>query len=258
MINVLIPVVDNPEKFLNSAKSICSDLNVQIVIGVTESLANVYDFKVPNAIVKVYADGSDREEIINAMQAVLLGEAVFIARKPFTKDEFYRFTSQESQIVVCEQTQKNVIMKFLYGLWCKIVKAVFGVKFFQGDTSLVYFDKNLGNVLTNVSNLSYCTRVDRWRGISQAAIPTREPTSKIKYDKKMALRLLLFAILSIVVGVVVTTVVSIFTKVNIVIGLLLACLDAICLIITFLLLITYCFNMRIGKKNITKAIEMGE
>lgn len=258
MINVLIPVVDKPEQFLKSAREICDDINLQLVIGVTKTIANVYDFNIPNAIVKVYDDGSGREEIINALQPLLLGEAVFIARKPFTREEFYQFINKEAQIVICEDKKMNPVSSLFNNLWRKIVRAIFGVKFFHGDTSLVYFNAGLGNVLTNVSNLSYCTRVDRWKGVTQDTVKSSSPKAKVNCDKGTGLRLLLFAILSLMIGVVATALISVFVKVNVVIGLLVACLDIICLSTSALLMITYLFNLKIGKKDIKKAIEVAK
>lgn len=255
MINVLVPVVENAEEFLKSVKGICNLTNVQIIIGVTHSIAGKNDFKVPNAIVKEYEDGVTREEMINALQPLLLGEAVFIARKPFTKEEFDNFTSQREQIVVCKDRPKNKFVSFFKRIWRKIVKAVFGVKFFEGDPSLIYFNEELGGVLTNINNFSYCTRIDRWRGTTKTAVETSYPNVKPQQDKALNLKLILSAVAALIIGAVTTTLVCIFAKVTIVIGMLLACLDLICLSIFTFLLIAYTFNMQVGHKNINKIKE---
>ncbi len=257
MINVLVPVTENAEEFWTSVKSICDDVNVQIIIGVKDGIARQYDFNIPNAIVKEYGDNVTREEMLNDFQSLLLGEGVFIARKPFTKDEFANFTSQKEQIVVCKSKDKNKFVSFVKRIWRNVVKFIFGVKFFEGDPSLIYFNEDLGGVLTNVNNFSYSTRIDRWRATTKTAVESSYPNVKPEQDKALNIKLIIFAILALVIGAVTTTLVCIFAKVTIVIGLLLACLDIICLSISVLLFIALTFNMQVGHKNINN-IKKGE
>ncbi len=257
MINVLVPVTENAEEFLKSVKAICNDINIQLIIGVQESIAKNYDFNIPNAIVKEYDDKVTREEMINDFQPLLLGEGVFVARKPFTMSEFENFTSQKEQIVVCKSNDKNKFVTFVKRVWRNIVKFIFGVKFFEGDSSLIYFNQDLGGVLTNVNNFSYSTRIDRWRATTKTAVDSSYPNVKPEQDKALNMKLIVFALLALVIGVVTTTLVCLFAKVTIVIGLLLACLDIICLSISMLLLIALTFNMQIGHKNINN-VKKGE
>lgn len=257
MINVLVPVTENAEEFLKSVNSICDDIAVQLIVGVTESLAKKYDCNIPNAIVREYEDKVSREEMLNDFQPLLLGEGVFIARKPFTKEEFKNFTSQREQIVVCKSKEKNKIVGLVKRIWRSIVKVIFGVKFFEGDPSLIYFNKELGGVLTNINNFSYSTRIDRWRGTTKTAVDSSYPNVKPQQDKVLNMKLLICAFVALAMGVVTTSLVCIFAKVTVVIGLLLACLDIICLSIFTLLLIAYTFNMQVGHKNIN-AVKKGE
>lgn len=249
MINVLVPVTEKPEKFLQAVSAVCQDVNVQLIIGVTQAISEKFDFNVPNAILIVYPNDTNREQMINSFQEKLLGEGVFIARKPFTKEEFYNFTNQDAQIVVCKQKPKNKLSALLYAFWCYIVKNVFGVKFFEGDTSLIYFEKSQGSVLANINNLSYSTRIDRWKAVKHTSVATSEPAVKPIVDKHQQTILLLSAIFAITFASVVTILVAFLTNISIITGLLLACLDTICVIIFALLLITIFFNRKIGKKD---------
>ena len=62
--------------------------------------------------------------------------------------------------------------------------------------------------------------------------------------------------LAIIIGVVVTVVVSLYARVNIIVGLLLFCLDVICLATALILLVMIIFNNTVGKKNFGYAEEI--
>lgn len=256
MIDVLIPIVKDPDTFLRSMEELKERKDVRFIVGITSSVAKSANFDLPNMIIKIYRDGSKREEIINALQSSLQGDKTFIARKPFTKEEFEKFTSSKADIVICQKHKQNAFSQFFVRLWTLMIKYIFGVKFFAGDTSLIYFNSELGEVLTRVTDLSYSTRVDRWKGIKQEIIPSTSAPAKIDRDTKRNLLLLLYAFIALAVAVTVTTVVAIFTKVNVVTALFLVCLDCISLSVAFLLLMSFLFNQKIGKKRYLKALEV--
>lgn len=252
MVTILIPIVENPGAFLESIKAVAA--NNKVVVGVTKSLAKDF-LGIPNLSVNVYKDGSDREEILNALQAEIEdGTSVFIARKPFTKEEFGKFTRSGAQIAVCEKKQ-NSFLKIIFKIWSFIIKHIFGVNLFEGDTSLIYFNEDLASVLQMVNNLSYCTRVDRWKGTTQEAIFTASPPAKVGRNAKNVL-FLVFAFLAITVGVVVTSVVAVYTNVSVLVGLILACLDVLCFVVALVLVFAFIFNIEVGRKNLQSIEEL--
>ena len=103
-----------------------------------------------------------------------------------------------------------------------------GVRLYDGDTSAIYFGEDLATVLAQSNNLSYSSRVDRWRGVEQSSVIVEGEPVKTEVDKKENIKYLLYGLLTLMLGVAVTTVVAIFAKVSVIIGLFLFCLDAIC------------------------------
>ncbi len=253
MIKILMPVTSRPEEYLKCAQEVCP--LGELIIGVTRSIAEKYDFKVSGAVVKVYEDGSCDEEILNALQPLLDGSATLVARKPFTKDELNAFINNGNQIVVSKKKTRGKFAQFFVNLGKKIVKALFGVNLFNGSSSLIYFGDEAANVLASVNNFSYSTRIDRWKGYTKGAEPTSSQDNKISHDKKNLLGLLLGGIGSFIVGALVTTLCLLFAKVNIIGALLIACLDVICLCVGGLLIIAYIFNNKFGNKHYKTAIE---
>ena len=252
MVSILMPIVDNPRAFLESIRLVSA--TNKVVVGVTKSLAKDF-LNLPYVSVNVFKDGSDREEILNALQAEIEeGSSVLIARKPFTKEEFDKFTRSGAQIAVCEK-KRNAFSNMLFKIWSFLIKHIFGVKLFEGDTSLIYFNEDLSSVLHMVKNLSYCTRVDRWKGTTQEMISTASPPIKVGKNAKDLL-FLLFAFLTLAIGVVVTAVVAVYTNVSVLIGLILACLDLLCLAVSLMLVFAFVFNVEVGRKNISSVEEL--
>ena len=68
--------------------------------------------------------------------------------------------------------------------------------------------------------------------------------------------LLFLALGAVILGALVTTLVAVFTNVTIIIGLLLACLDIICVVTAFFCLFSLYFNSKIGQKHFAYAREI--
>lgn len=258
MINVIIPVIDNPKEYNRCIQSLATEVNIQVLVGVTEDLASQISCDYERLEVHIFPKGSRKEEIINALQSELLQGKVLICRKPFTFLEFQQFRDSEAEIAVCKTKTSNKVLDFLQKIWAKIIRLIFGVKFFDGDTSLICFHEDLYDVISNVNNFSYCSRVDRWKGISQEQIETRAPAAKQECDRKADAKLLIFAAMALLIGIITTVMLALFVHINIVIGLLLFCLDTICVSIVLLLLFTFLFNKKVGQKNFKTAVDITE
>lgn len=260
MINVLIPIVEKPEKYIQILSQLSLRRDVMVFVGTTKSNALKYDFNMPNIEVKIFEDGSKKEEILNALQPYLMNGKTVICRRPFSIAEFNSLVSSDASIVFGKKKVKKKINEFFTNIMQMSTSSILGVKTFDGDYSILCFDEDMTQVLSQVENFSYATRVDRWKGVRKEAIDAEnnEKDIKIKYEnnKKNILFLTLVAILAVVLGVVVTTCVAIFAKVTIIIGLLLACLDIICLVTAFFCLFSLYFNLRVGQKNFDRAKEI--
>lgn len=256
MINILIPITQNAKGYKKIIADLSSNEEAEIFIGVISSQKNALQYpNRDNIHVIEYDNSAKREEIINSMQKYIQVGELFIMRKPITYNEFKDFLKNDMDIVVCK-TNLSPIKKFFFMIWQKILRLCLGVRLYDGDTSAIYFGEDLAAVLAQSNNLSYSSRVDRWRGVDQGSVIVEGEPVKTEVDKKENIKYLLFGLLALILGAAVTTVVAIFARVNVIIGLFLFCLDAICLAVFLLLLVVIIFNTVVGKKKFSSALEL--
>ena len=139
-------------------------------------------------------------------------------------------------------------------MWQKLTKLILGVKMYAGDTSAILFNKDFAEMIIHSENLSYSTRVNRWKAIKQAVITVKGEGDKVKIDKALNVKYSVLAALLVAVGAVVTSMVCVFADVSIIVGLLLFCVDAICVAVAFILIVMLMFNNMTGKRQQKKAI----
>ena len=137
------------------------------------------------------------------------------------------------------------------------MKAFLGVNLYYGDTSVVYFSEVLLPILFESGNLSFASRVDRWIGVDKATEEAKCPTEKYNPDKKTITKYCIFANVSLLIACLVTTFVCVFAKIGIILGLLLFCVDSICLVVIFILVVLIIFNCSVGRRNVETAVEIG-
>ena len=253
MLTVLIPITDKAEKFNKLLSSLDGDDEIMVCVGVRKSQRKQLGFsESENITIFEFDDNSKREEILNALSLNLQEGEVMVLRKPITIEEFNKFYSCKEDIAVCKQ-QRGKIGKFFHNLWQKILKLCLGVKLYEGDTSVIKFNEDIGAVLSQTHDLSYATRVDRWKGLTTESIETKEEKVKAEKDKKSILMCSITAVVALVVALVTSLCVCLLTKVNIIGGLLLVCLDVICLAVICVMMVMVGFNCEVGKKYNKKA-----
>lgn len=253
MLNVLIPITNNAHKFNKLLERLNGDFEIDVRVGITKSQAGELQItESDNISLFLFEDGAKREEILNSLSIGLVEGGVMVIRKPITFDEFKEFCRTKSEITTCKKTYSK-IGGFFHKLWQKILKLCLGVKLYEGDTSVIRFDENIGTVLVQTQDLSYATRVDRWKGLETETVDTKEEGVKAEIDKKAIIKSALYLAGALIVGLVTTLCVCLLTKVSTIGGLLLICLDAICLFIMFLMVVIICFNCKVGKKYNKKA-----
>ncbi len=256
MTNLIIPIVENPASYISGITKIALNSDAKIFVGVTENLVSELNLNMPNVDVTVYEKGSNKEEILNAMKNFLPSGKVVICRRPISFEEYSQLKNSNAQITYCESQKSNRILKYLKDFWQFITKTIFGVKTFQGDTSLIAFDDDLAEVLSEAENFSFATRVDRWKGCTHEVIDGKGAPARKVQNKKYNAMLMLAIFLPLVIGAVITTCLALFVKVSIVGGLLIACLDIICLGIAFFCILMLIFSLTVGQKNYKTAKEV--
>ena len=195
--------------------------------------------------------------MINSLQKYIGAGSVLIMRKPITVDEFNKFVVSKKDVVTCRR-EGNKLQYFMFKVWQKLLKFFLGLKEYKGDPSVIYLGDEISAVMSASGNLSFSSRVNRWKGIEQSTVPMSSGKVMSEYDKKDIFLYSIVSILAVVIGVVVTTCVSVFTNVTVMIGLLLVCLDVICAAVGLIMFIILLFNLSVGKKVVKDAVEIIE
>lgn len=258
MVNAIIPITNNAKRYKKILSSLSRANNVVVLVGVVSNQINELNFlDSENIYIIEFQDGSKMEEIINGLQKYISVGSIMIMRKPISENEFNSFVNNNKDVVTCRRNLSS-FKAILFNFWQKILKTFLGVRLYEGDASVIYFAEDIASVILSSSNLSYNSRVDRWRGIEQGTVVVEGESVKTETDKKANIRNLIISLIAIAVAVSVTTVVSIFARVNLIVGLLLFCLDFIALAIVLILLVITIFNNIVGKKQFGYALEISQ
>lgn len=255
MINVVIPIIDNLEEYQKSIDNIALRENLNLILGVSEEFIDKIN-KPNGAVLRIFRKGSKKEEIINSLKSSIVPGRLLVCRRPFTKKEFDNFVNCNAEISYIEKRPKNSLLAWLKTKLGMFIKLMFGVKYFDGDISLIGFDENLCEVLQNVSSLSYSTRVDRYKGVEQQTFKGELGQVKLDLNKMANIRLLIYAILILVIPIVITVLVAVFTKVTFVIGMILFCIDVLGVAGLVILLCSAYLNLCTGSRYFSDAVEL--
>ena len=231
MINVIVPIIDYFDKYVDMINEIAKKKNVMVYCGVLERYKEHCSFP-KNVVVKVYQNSSQKEEIINSLHSIEKESGkILVVRRPLTTEEFKEIVESKEDIAIVKRSRSKVAV-WWRNLWKKIIKSVFSFFFFE-DISVVAFNENLFNLITSLTNLSYITRIDRFVGLEQEDILTLEKPPKKEYDRFsnvcQLISALLFFALCIVGSVILCTSVNLTVLIVMIsificiIGLFVAC-----------------------------------
>ena len=109
MINVIVPITNNGEKYIESLSQLSLRSDVNLVVGITESLHKTINLDFPNVKLKVFDDKSKKEEILNSLQYLLEEGKTLICRRPFSMKEYKEFTQTNASIVFGKEKKENKI-----------------------------------------------------------------------------------------------------------------------------------------------------
>lgn len=257
MINIVIPVSDkDKEKFQSLLSRINGEDEIKVFVAVENKNHNFANFfeDSDNIFFAKFQDGTKKEEMINALQKYIKGGSILVLRKPISLEELNKFITCKHDLATC-RVVRSKIKAYFFNLWQSILKLFLGVKEYDGDTSAVYLSEDISAVIGESGNLSYSSRVNRWRGVEQTTIEVKGQPAEKEIDRKSIIKGSILASVLMLVAVAVTVALSLTVKISVIIGLLIVCLDLICLAITILTIITTIFNSRVGQKKINQVIE---
>ncbi len=196
----------------------------------------------------VYKNGTAKEEMINSLSAEICEGRIIILRKLITAKELDAFIAAQSDIATCATKKRNKFADFFYKLWKRAVRAMFDFNFFDGDVSVVAISEKLAPVAKNLKNLSYASRVNRWKGVSESQIEVSSPPAKKEFRRArvnfgLAMWSLLFA------AVIASTVVYfLFRPATFLSCFMWACGIFLSLVALTIAIFIYILNLKAGKR----------
>ena len=130
---------------------------------------------------------------------------------------------------------------------------MFDFSFFEGDVSVVALGENAAMVAKNITNLSYATRINRWKGLSQSAVSVASKPAKKEYDKVKVNAMLIGWIALFLAVIASTAVYFVFAKASFLAGFLWACALLLSLLSVVIAINIYLLNVKTGKRLFKKA-----
>lgn len=251
MNNIILPVISDYEKAQEFVKSI-KRKDCVFLVGTTKSGEKF--FKNSKYVkVFVFKEQSKKEEIINSLSQNIENGKIIVLRKLINAGELDKFISSSTDITVCATKKLNKFCQFFYNIWQKIIRLMFDFSFFEGDVSVVALSENASMVAKNLNNLSYATRINRWKGMTQSAVETSSKPAKKEYDK-VKLNVMLVGWILLFFAIIASTVVYfVFEKASFLAGFLWACAIFIGLLSVIISVNIYLLNIKTGKRLFKKA-----
>lgn len=208
MINLIFPLVKIEKETLNFIEKTKKRKDVNLFIGVTNSLKSKIKTSqnLKNVKVFVFEDNSKKEEIINSLKDYVKKGKILFLRKPISQKELDGFVSSKTDITYLKRKSQGKFKDFFHNLSNKIIKWLFGFSPYEGDPSAIMFGEEPAEILQEASNVSYATRVNRWKGYSFSTIETDDLPEKMEYNKKsvaLSLGIWIFLFLAGIAGTVV-------------------------------------------------------
>ena len=250
MENIIIPVVS--EEMIAFANENVKRKNSRILIGVVENLSS--SIKLPkefNGKLKVFKNGTYKEEIINSFNNDIDEGKTLICRKAISSQEINQFFESESDITICAE-KRSKIKNFFFKIWQYFIRLLFGFEFFDGDISIVCFNTNLFPVISNLNNLSYSSRVNKWKYVTISTIETAEPPALKEYSKTRSIANVCAWILLLMAVIVSTIIFFLSYQAKFLTCTLFACAILLALVGVFVSIAIHTLNVRTGKRSFDK------
>ncbi len=248
MINVIIPITSVEKGYAEMIGELAFYDELNVLVGIWESCQDkiVFDSNVKTIVFK---DGTNKEQMINSLSMLVLAGKILILRRALGRKDLEKFLSSNESIVLGAKKKRNKVASFFVGIWHKFIKLIFGVGFFEGDTSAIMFDEDFSEVLLQAGNISYNSRVNRFRGVTEKTVEIAEgKADPYPIDKKQTAVYSSISAGLVAVAVLVTVLLCLFVNISFIIGLLIACVDIICVFMAGIFMMMLFFNRRVGKR----------
>lgn len=181
MINILIPIVENPDAFAEFVRS-KNAKKYKIFVGITENLADKFKVKTKNVEIHKFKNKSNKEEIVNALHSCKLSEGkLMILRRVPTEEEFASLENSTKEIVVLKAKQ-NRFVSACKRLLQKVISKFFAFSYFE-DISAICYTESMFRLLSVCPNLSMASRINKYIGITVQEVETSQKSVKKDYNR---------------------------------------------------------------------------
>lgn len=254
MINIIVPIVENTEKFQDFAKRV-NGKNVKIFVGIRENLADKFKSKSKNVEIHVYNNKANKEEIINALHSCKMERGkILIVRRPLTDEEYLSLTKSTKDIATLKSNRSkfsNAIKRFM----SKIVMRFFSFSYFD-DISAICYGEMMFDLLSVCANLSMASRINKYVGVEIEEITTMEKPVKRDYSRLKNLCNLFLGMLVFFGSLAGAICICIFTPLEVLIVVLIIAWLIIALIIMFVSIINFTRAVAVGNLHYGRAEEI--
>lgn len=254
MINIIIPIVDKVEEFSAFIQREQSK-NVMFYVGIREGLKDKFALKQKNVELHIFKNSSNVEEIINSLHTAKMSKGkIMVARRPLTTEEFKNLVMSKSDIATLK-ARHGKLFSAIKRMLSYLIRRFFAFNFFE-DISAICYGENMFELLSVCQNFSMATRLNKYVGVDIEEFETTEKQVKKQYNKPKAL--LLFALWSLlfagsIAGVVL---VGVFTKVRVLIVVILICWILVALMMWLAALLNFARTVSVGNVRYGRAEEI--
>ena len=256
-IDILIPIIDK----VDSYKTMIDELlnrkeDLKIVIGVREKLVEKLSQYIgkKNVIFRVFANESKKEEILNSLSDNVGKGKFIVLRRPLKPVDLDKFINSNADLTYFSR-KRSKISAFFYNFFKNIIVNLFGFHFFD-DMSAIGFGENINDLMSNFKNLSYCSRFNRYVGLTKNEIETTEKNALPEYDKTPVILKFVLAQLLLLGSIAGMVIISIFCNVKVLIVLLFILWALVVVAISFVSIVVLVQNISIGSLRFEKAKEI--
>lgn len=258
MINLLLPVVEEPEKFAEFAKKVAKS-DVKVFVGVRKGL----DFDLgekrkrqkSNIEVHTFAEKANVEEIINSLHTLNMEKGkILICRRPLTDEEFSKLTQSQKDVATLK-AKHSKFFTMLKNFAKSLVRRFFAFTYFE-DISAICFGENMFELMSTIQNLSMASRINRYVGIDIEEVETAEKQVKKQYSRTKNILTFLFWTLLFVGSVVGGVLVCVFTPLHALIVILVIFWIALALFLWFVGFVNFTRTLAVGNLRFGRAEEV--
>lgn len=254
MINIIVPIVENVDKFEEFVKKVNSK-DAKVFVGIRENLAAKFNVKSKNVEVHVYNSKSNKEEIINSLHSCNMEKGkILIVRRPLKDEEFLSLTKSTKEIVTLK-ANKNKFSSAIKNFMSKVVMKFFGFSYFE-DISAIYYGETMFDLLSVCSNLSMASRINKYVGVEFEEVTTLEKPVRRDYSRPKNIFNLLLGILFFLGSLAGGICVCIFGPLKVLIVILVIAWLIIALVLMFISIINFTRTVAVGKLRYGRAEEI--